>query len=202
MKNKTSIWKKSSSRIGLVLTLAYISAVVTMLLSPFIGAGGGAATIADQLTAVTTCAFTTSNSAVNFGSLTIGTNTYGTDFNFPYNVVTITDTGTSSSNILISGTNWANGGSTFTVTNTVWGTLVAGTKLTANNLWNPQNTVGLTPLSYSSNVEYELANGGGTLDTMALVTTTVTNSLVFGVNVPTTAVSGTYTSNLIFTSAC
>ena len=125
-------------------------------------------------TASLTCTFTASNSAINFGTIDLG-GAVATQ-----NVITITNSGNSPSNILVSGTDWAYLANSFGVQNTVW--------------YNTYNH------AYASST----ALTGSNVDTKIDVIAGATNTVYFGVGIPTSpsVVPATWTQTLSVVSNC
>lgn len=129
------------------------------------------------VTAGATCTLALSNSVIDFGTLTSGTNLA------PQNAVTDTNSGTAASYLWLYGSNWIQIGAVtpnFYVTNSVF-----------------SNALSQTGTGYLYNaVTIASANSG------MLVTTTTPNTLFFGINVPSGEPAVSYSSNIAIFNAC
>ena len=194
-KEKMKTWNKKSSKIGLGISLAYISVVIMFLLSPIIGAGGGTSTVAGSVTVQNACAFTTDNSAITYGGST-GLTPYPSAANTLANgnFLKVTDTGDATSNILINGASstWASGGNNFGVTNTVYASASHSYFVYPANTWSTANAANGNVIALTSVQE----------DTTIPVNTLSPNTIYTGLQVPASQAGGTYTLTIDITSSC
>ncbi|MGC8729869.1 MAG: hypothetical protein ACP5RP_00575 [Candidatus Micrarchaeia archaeon] len=134
--------------------------------------------ITASVTVLGTCYISTSPNSINFGNLATGANT-------PTNsLVTVSDPGgNAAANVLVEGTNWASGSNSFGVSNTTWSATA-------------QTTYSGTALSNT------LTNTGIVVPAPTPSTTTTSNSIYFGVQIPTATVAGTYTQTITIENSC
>lgn len=133
---------------------------------------GNTAQVTGTVLVNTACVFSTNSAAINFGALNPGTNTVGTP-----NTILVTNIGNTNSNILVSGSNWNNGGQNFNVANTVY------------------NSV--TTTTFPS-----IRLSGSSTDTLIPVNTVSGNTIFFGLGIPAAQASGTYSQTINVISSC
>ena len=149
------------------------SILVWLAGNAFASGGGNTNAISATVTVNNYCAFVTSNTAINFGSMNPGTTTATTA-----NGITVTDTGNIGSNILTSGNSWVYNSNSFGVQNTVWSASSSTAYASA------------TPLTITST------------DTGIIVTTTATNTIYYGLGIPAGQAPGTYSQTIDVISSC
>ena len=125
-----------------------------------------------QTVSSTTCTFTISNTAINFGSLTSGGTTT------TRNAVLITNTGATTSTISLYGTSWSYLSNSFLVYNTVWDWAYGTAYSTANVLQSSSTSSGVS-----------LAGLG-------------TKNIYFGIGIPSVEKSNTYQQTISITNSC
>ena len=158
-----------------IITLFALSilSILAFLIGNVFASGGNTNAISATVTVNNYCAFVTSNTAINFGSMNPGTTTATTA-----NGITVTDTGNIGSNILTSGNSWVYNSNSFGVQNTVW----SGSSSTAY--------ASATPLTITST------------DTGIVVTTTAPNTIYYGLGIPAGQAPGTYSQTIDVISSC
>jgi len=124
------------------------------------------------ITVQNTCTFTTSNSAVSFGSLNPG---QGVATDFP---ILVTNIGAISSNILVEGTTWVYNANSFGATNTVWDWQYGTSTSVANTL-----------SATETDTLYSLGSGAS-------------KDIYFGVKVPAGEPIGAYSQTEDIISSC
>ncbi len=147
--------------------------------------GGGATAIATNTVATvnvpSTCFIGVSTNTINFGTINPGANV-------PTNhLVTVQDPGGNiAANIMVDGYNWQSGSNSFGVTNTLWDVSTDVTYLGNALLLAPS---GLT--------DTHLQTPAPTISNP-----TTTNNIYFGLGIPSGAVAGAYTQNIIIENSC
>jgi hypothetical protein len=185
MQNKIQKWNRKFSIAGLVLVL---TALLTALV-PMLGAAGGTTTVTGNVNVNNVCTFSESNTVILFGGaagLNAGTNTIGTSKNNTW----VTDTGQSTSNILIYTGSWSwNTPTGSSVSNTIYSSA-------SNVLWGPIASVAVK----TNGAEVQMA--ATQVDTGITVNTVGANVIWLGLSVPSTTPGGSYTSTISLVSSC
>ena len=158
---------------------AYITDQYTVLLmhmdgtngaTTFLDSSSSANSVTDLVTVGATCIPILSNTLITFPQTPPGS------FASTSNVETITNAGTSASNILVNGGDWAYASNSFAVSNTLWSATSGG-------------NIG-TQLIYSA------------VDTLIKVLAGGTNTIYFGINIPTAQPAGTYAETINVLLSC
>ncbi|MDE1871663.1 MAG: hypothetical protein KGI06_05500 [Candidatus Micrarchaeota archaeon] len=182
---KNTPWSRKVSRMGMMMLIMYsLASGAAALLAVATSTPVTATVIVPN-----TCDLVPSNSAVNFNTISPGTNSIGTS-----NAVTITDTGANPSNILLSGTAWSSGAHNFDSGNTVYSAVAS------NSLWNPGSAKSTT-----ANIETYFPNDNGVtqLDTLLYTSNGATaNTIFLGLQIPAAQYGATYTQTIDVISSC
>lgn len=171
--------KFNASRITQMIAAVSIIFGIGLIATPmFVYASGSTNTVSATLGVPTYCVPEISNTAITFPQTQQG-GFAGTD-----DGVLVNNIGTTSSNVWVQGTSWADLANTFNVGNT---------------LWNPTNVPG----SATGN-----ALTGSAADTHIITTANTIgqgftgNNIFFGLNVPSSAIGGTYTQTITISESC
>ncbi len=182
----------NNRRPKIVLTAVLIAAAMISLLVLFngnvklTGASSGISNVVATATVKSSCYFSISNTAINYGNVNPGSSTTTS------NLVLATDSGgNAAENVLVAGGNWVYGANTFYV---------------SNNLWNPTSAaagIGNTVFLWQGG-----SPPGNLVDTNILIPaptrqiSTQSNSIFFGMSVVSGTPSGIYSSNIVMDYSC
>ena len=128
-----------------------------------------------------TCFIGVSANTINFGTINPGANVPTSQ------LITVQDPGgNTAANVLVAGGNWISGSNNFYVTNTLWDV--------SSDLTYTGNALQLAPAGLTDTHITVLAP--------SISTPTTTNNIYFGLGIPSGAVAGAYTQNIIIENLC
>lgn len=162
---------------GIIAILAALAVIISLPFGSFNALQVAYATsyngvVTGSLTVGATCAISLSSSTLDFGTLAPQGNTITNA------IITDTNSGTATANLLVSGTDWTSGSNTIGVSNTLWDGTVQ-TSYTGTALTSTATDTGLT-----------VAPNSGT------------QAIYFGVGIPSNALAGSYTETITLENSC
>jgi len=152
-----------------------LSAIIIAQYMEAVAFASSSATVAATLTISLTCMVTLSNTAINFGAVSISGNAPTA------NTVRDANNGNMPANILLSGTNWVYSSNSFFAANTIW-------DFSSHASGVSGNTLGLSP--------------GNIVDTYNVIGESQDALVYFGVQIPGQQAVGIYTQTVTIENKC